>query len=214
MGFDEYIAISWSRNASSELPEAPTSTAVSTGELSVELKAISQEVIKKSKMLLMQKTFMYLSAGKSPAVPVEYFIARKVLKNEVQGKKVSRPIVRISVISIALAVIVNLITIAVVTGFQQEVRNKVSGFGSHIFIMNSSGGSMYECEPIYKNQAFLSTLRKDPSLSSVQAVAYKPVIFQSEKFERSFKKSGKDTSYSRQEIHGAVIKGVVGSYDW
>lgn len=165
-------------------------------------------------MLLMQKTFMYLSAGKSPAVPVEYFIARKVLKNEVQGKKVSRPIVRISVISIALAVIVNLITIAVVTGFQQEVRNKVSGFGSHIFIMNSSGGSMYECEPIYKNQAFLSTLRKDPSLSSVQAVAYKPVIFQSEKFERSFKKSGKDTSYSRQEIHGAVIKGVEGSYDW
>ncbi|MFM7728878.1 MAG: hypothetical protein ACKO7B_19420, partial [Flavobacteriales bacterium] len=130
------------------------------------LKGTEQEVIKKSKILEMQKTFVYFSAGKKPVVPFEYFIARKVLKNEVQGKKVSRPIVRISVTSIALAVVVNLITIAVVTGFQREVRNKVSGFGSHIFIMSSSGGSIYECEPILKNQAFLKELSSDPQIRS------------------------------------------------
>lgn len=157
---------------------------------------------------------MYFSAGKLKLVPFEYFIARKILKNEVQGKKVSRPIVRISVISIALAVVVNLITIAVVTGFQREVRNKVSGFGSHIFVMNSSGGSIYECEPILKNQAFYAELKNDPELQSVQVVAYKPVIFQSEKMERSFKKGSKDTSYIRQEIHGAILKGVDSVYDW
>lgn len=157
---------------------------------------------------------MYFSAGKLKLVPFEYFIARKILKNEVQGKKVSRPIVRISVISIALAVVVNLITIAVVTGFQREVRNKVSGFGSHIFVMNSSGGSIYECEPILKNQAFYAELKNDPELQSVQVVAYKPVIFQSEKMERSFKKGSKDTSYIRQEIHGAILKGVDSAYDW
>jgi lipoprotein-releasing system permease protein len=157
---------------------------------------------------------MYFSAGKKKLVPFEYFIARKILKNEVQGKKVSRPIVRISVISIALAVVVNLITIAVVTGFQREVRNKVSGFGSHIFVMNSSGGSIYECEPVLKNQAFYKEIKNDPSIQSVQVVAYKPVIFQSEKIERSFKKGGKDTSYVRQEIHGAILKGVDSLYDW
>lgn len=131
-----------------------------------------------------------------------------------QGKKVSRPIVRISVISIALAVVVNLITIAVVTGFQREVRNKVSGFGSHIFIMNSSGGSIYECEPILKNQAFYSELKNDPGVEAVHIVAYKPVIFQSEKIERSFKHRNKDTTYVRQEIHGAILKGVDSRYDW
>jgi lipoprotein-releasing system permease protein len=165
-------------------------------------------------MLEMHKSFMYFSTAKKLIVPFEYFIARKVLKNEVQGKKVSRPIVRISVTSIALAVVVNLITIAVVTGFQREVRNKVSGFGSHIFIMNSSGGSIYECEPILKNQTFLNSLRKDPEVASVHAVAYKPVIFQSDKFEHSFKKNGKDTSYLKQEIHGAILKGVGLDYDW
>lgn len=131
-----------------------------------------------------------------------------------QGKKVSRPIVRISVISIALAVVVNLITIAVVTGFQREVRNKVSGFGSHIFIMNSSGGSIYECEPILKNQAFSQQLKNDPEIRSLHAVAYKPVIFQSEKIERTIKKGKTDSSYVRQEIHGAILKGVDSLYDW
>jgi lipoprotein-releasing system permease protein len=132
----------------------------------------------------------------------------------VQGKKVSRPIVRISVTSIALAVVVNLITIAVVTGFQKEVRNKVSGFGSHIFIMSSGENSIYETDPILKNQAFLDELHSDKSLAGVHAVAYKPVIFQSEKFEQRIKSTGTDTSIVRQEIHGAILKGVEWNYDW
>ena len=147
-------------------------------------------------------------------MPFEYFIARKVLQNEVQGKKVSRPIVRISVISIALAVVVNLITIAVVTGFQQEVRDKVSGFGSHIFIMSSGESSIYESEPLNKNQSFFSELKKDPSIKDISYVAYKPVIFQSEKFEKQSNRSGKDSTIVRQEIHGAILKGVEASYDW
>jgi lipoprotein-releasing system permease protein len=144
----------------------------------------------------------------------EYFISKKVLKSEVQGKKVSRPIVRISIISITLAVVVNLITIAVVTGFQHEVREKVSGFGSHIFIMSSGENSIYESEPILKNQAFLSILNKDPELKNIQYIAYKPVLFQSNKKDRQFKlKSGKDTSYVQQEIQGAILKGIDYTYD-
>ncbi len=137
-----------------------------------------------------------------------------MLKSEVQGKKVSRPIVRISIISITLAVVVNLITIAVVTGFQHEVREKVSGFGSHIFIMSSGENSIYESEPILKNQAFLSILNKDPELKNIQYIAYKPVLFQSNKKDRQFKlKSGKDTSYVQQEIQGAILKGIDYTYD-
>ena len=72
---------------------------------------------------------MYFSNVKIERLSVEYFISKRILKSEVQGKKVSKAIVRISVISIALAVVVNLITISVVTGFQNEVRDKVTGFG-------------------------------------------------------------------------------------
>jgi lipoprotein-releasing system permease protein len=145
----------------------------------------------------------------------EYFISRRTLKSVVQGKKVSKPIVRISVISIALAVIVNLITVAVVTGFQQEVRQKVSGFGSHIFIMRGSESSIYESEPIMADQSILESLKKDPGVASIYPVAYKPVLFQSKKTEIKYTlSSGKDTSEVQQQVHGAVLKGVSPDYDW
>ena len=117
----------------------------------------------------------------------EYFISKKTLKSVVQGKKVSKPIVRISIISIALAVIVNLITIAVVTGFQQEVRQKVSGFGSHIFIMAASEGSIYESEPIRKDQPFIESIKSLKGVKSIFPVGYKPVLFQSNKNEIKYK---------------------------
>jgi lipoprotein-releasing system permease protein len=137
-------------------------------------------------------------------VSFEYFIAKRVLKREVEGNKVSRPIIRISILSIALAVVVNLITLAVVTGFQHEVRQKVSGFGSHALILQAGEGSIYESEPIRKNQAFLSELRKDKNIAQIHPVGYKPVLLQ----------SNKTNAKQQQEIQGAVIKGVDESFDW
>lgn len=143
-----------------------------------------------------------------------YFIAKRILKSEVKGKKVSRPIVRISVMSIALAIVVNLITVAVVTGFKKEVSEKVIGFGSHIYIMNASDNSIYETAPILKNQTFYPSLKKLDGIKDIHYVAYKPVLFQSNKFERIAKlNSGKDSAYQQQEIHGAMMKGIDATYD-
>lgn len=144
----------------------------------------------------------------------EYFISRKTLKSVVQGKKVSKPIVRISVISIALAMIVNLITIAVVSGFQQEVRQKVSGFGSHLFVMGASEYSVYESSPIRADQRVLDELDRIEGISAIQPVAYKPVLFQSESKEIHYQlPGGKDTSEVDQNVFGATLKGIDGDYD-
>lgn len=132
-----------------------------------------------------------------------------------QGKKVSKPIVQISVISIALAVIVNLITIAVVTGFQQEVRQKVSGFGSHILIMNGSESSIYESEPIRIDQPALNKVQKVKGLSEIQPIGYKPVLLQSKPTEVTYKlQNGEDTTEVHNQVLGAVIKGVGSDYNW
>lgn len=131
-----------------------------------------------------------------------------------QGKKVSKPIVRISIISIALAIIVNLITIAVVSGFQQEVRQKVSGFGSQFFIMEASESSVYEAQAILKNDQLINTVRSIDGVKTISGVAYKPVLLQSEKTILDYQLSnGKDTSEVLQSVSGAIIKGVDSTYD-
>jgi len=174
-----------------------------------------QDEIKKIKMLFRQKTFVYFSRKLNRKLAFEYFISKKTLKSVAQGKKVSKPIVRISIISIALAIIVNLITIAVVSGFQQEVRQKISGFGSHLFIMASGENSIFESQAIRKDQDFVQFLKKDSSIKSVQAVGYKPVLLQSDKNERKYKlANGKDTSEIQQDVLGAIVKGVDEGYDW
>jgi lipoprotein-releasing system permease protein len=133
----------------------------------------------------------------------EYFIARKILKNEVEGKKVSRPIVRISIISISLAMLVNLITVAVVTGFQREVRDKVIGFGAHAVVMKAGESSIFESEPIEKNQFFYPVLEHAAQVAHIQPVAYKPALLQSD-----------GSAISKQEIQGIMVKGVDETYQW
>ncbi len=166
-------------------------------------------------MLFKQKTFVYFSRKVRGKLGFEYFISKKTLKTVAQGKKVSKPIVRISIISIALAVIVNLITIAVVSGFQQEVRQKISGFGSHLFIMSAGENSIFESEPILKEQDFLKQLKKNKNIQTIQPVGYKPVLLQSKLNEITYQlPGGKDTTEIQQQVLGAVIKGVDENYDW
>lgn len=121
---------------------------------------------------------------------------------------------RISIISIALAMIVNLITIAVVTGFQQEVRQKVSGFGSHIFIQGGNEYTIYESSPIRSDQKQIDYLRTIPEIKSIAPVAYKAVLFQSAPAEIKYKlPNGKDSSEIDQNVLGATLKGIDDSYD-
>jgi len=144
----------------------------------------------------------------------EYFISKKTVKTIIQGKKVSKPIVRISIISIGLAVIVNLITIAVVNGFQKEVRKKISGFSPHIFIMNASDKNIYESNAINADQDFINKLASNNNIKSISGVAYKAVLFQSKKIKTQYKLSnGKDTSEINRQVNGAIMKGVNKNYD-
>lgn len=138
-----------------------------------------------------------------------FFIANTLQKrsldavNQLDGsKKESRPITKIATISIALAVIVNSITLAVVNGFQQEVREKVIGFGSHITIQKSGEGSLFESNPLKTQAGFVELLKQTTGIVSVQPIAYKPALFQSV-----------DDNQQR-EILGVVMKGVESGYDW
>ena len=61
-------------------------------------------------------------------------------------------------ISIALTIVVNLITIAVVTGFQNEIRKKIVGFSAPLFIMKDGNKNIYEADPIHLSQKNLKKI--------------------------------------------------------
>ncbi len=94
-----------------------------------------------------------------------------------------------------------------VIGFQNEVSNKVLGFGSHAIINSSTSNSVFENEAILKKQAFLDQLKSLPYIKNIQAVAYKPAILQSDKNKSK-------TQEMQQEIQSVLVKGVDEAYDF
>ena len=120
---------------------------------------------------------------------------------------------RISMISIALTIVVNLITIAVVTGFQNEIRKKVVGFSAPFFIMKDGNNNIYEADPIHIDQDFSKKVSQLEGVKSISPVIYKPALIRSEKFKEEIKRganSGKQIQ--KQEVTGVVLKGINEKY--
>lgn len=125
----------------------------------------------------------------------EFFIARRILSG--RKESFSRPIVRIAILSIALSIMVMIIAVALVTGFQKEIREKVIGFGAHIQISNYDANNSYESSPVSMNQSFYPALEQEEGIRHIQVFAIKPGIIK-----------------TQSEIEGVVLKGVGSDFDW
>ncbi len=128
---------------------------------------------------------------------VELFIARRLIFNKQQDQRLLRPIIRIAVASVALSLAVMLIAVAVLTGFKQQITQKVTGFLAHIQIVNYDGNTSYETNPISSNQTFLPQLQQMSELQHIQTFALKPGIIT----------TGND-------MQGVVLKGIDKNFDW
>lgn len=144
----------------------------------------------------------------------EYFIAKKIHQGDSEDKKVSRPIVRISKISIILAMIVNIITIAVVTGFQNQVKEKVTAFGAHAVIVKAGEQSTFESNPVKIDQRLIDSVSAIKGVQNIQKFAYKPALLQSSPDTVWYSQKEIDTFQVQQEIHGVVLKGVGSDFNW
>jgi lipoprotein-releasing system permease protein len=114
-----------------------------------------------------------------------------------EGRSFSRSIVSIALFGIALSLAVMIVAVAIVTGFKKEISNKVTGFGAHIQILNHDSNLSYETAPVPGDLESVYGLRETKGIKNVQPYAIKAGII----------KTG-------DEIHGAVLKGIDGDYDW
>ncbi|MBN8702875.1 MAG: ABC transporter permease [Bacteroidetes bacterium] len=126
-----------------------------------------------------------------------FFIAKKLIFSSSKQGQFSKPIIRIANIAVALGLAVMIITVSIVTGFQQAIRDKVAGFGAHVQITNFDDNNSGEPLPIASNQAFLEDLKKHPNIKSIQPFIVKNGIIK-----------------TQDEIEGVVLKGVDSSYNW
>lgn len=122
---------------------------------------------------------------------------------------------RISVVSIALAILVNSLTLAIVRGFQQKIKDKITGFNAPLFISKAGSSHIFEAEALDRRIPFLNELEQIPGINAIRPVAFKPVLLQSPRFNDTIQiANGKDSLVQRQDMLGLMLKGVDSDYDW
>ena len=125
----------------------------------------------------------------------ELFIAGRIFSKS--KANFSHPIVRLGIISVALGLSVMIISVSIVTGFQQQIREKVIGFGSHITINNFEVNTSLEPNPLSKNQSFYPSLDTLIGIKHIQVFATKAGIIKTD-----------------EQIEGVILKGIDSNYDW
>ncbi len=126
-----------------------------------------------------------------------YFIAGRLIKGRREGTSFSRPINIIAIVAIAMGLAVMIIAVSVLTGFKQQIRDKIVGFGSNIQILNFDSNYSLETIPISSNQEFVPELNKIEGIKHIQVFATKAGIIK-----------------TANAIQGVVLKGVGSDFDW
>ena len=128
-------------------------------------------------------------------------------------KRISKPIVDISLVSIILGLAVMIITVSIVTGFQNKIREKVIGFGSHIQITNMEDNTSMESSPLLIDSLLISNIKKNQYVKQIQTFAYKPAILQSNVNTRILNVANFSDTVNNRDVLGVLFKGIDELYD-
>lgn len=128
---------------------------------------------------------------------LELLIAKKIYFNGDRKNKLSSPAIKIAVAGIAIGLAAMILSVCIVVGFKQEIRDKVIGFGSHIQITHFDENQSYETHPIRINDDLTKILDNNPNIAQYEVFATKPGVIKTD-----------------NEFQGVILKGVGSDYDW
>jgi lipoprotein-releasing system permease protein len=126
-----------------------------------------------------------------------YFIAHRLIKGRREGTSFSRPINVIAIIGIAMGLAVMILAVSILTGFKQQIRAKIVGFGSNIQILNYDTNISLETIPISDTQSFIPKIKQIPGIKHIQVFATKAGIIK-----------------TTDAIQGVFLKGIGSDFDW
>ena len=124
-----------------------------------------------------------------------WHIAQRLMNYE-KGSFV-RFILRLAYASTALSVAVMIVAIAVISGFNKEISNKIFGFWGHIQVNSIHSSQLNLSDPIEFDTAFTKVLDTLTGVQHYQVFAFMPAVVT-----------------AGDELDGLILKGVGKDFDW
>ena len=127
----------------------------------------------------------------------ELFIARKILSGGLSTKKLSGPVIKVATLGIILGMVVMILSVAIGFGFKGEIRDKITGFASHVQVMSYDYNYSYETNPISADETLVDEINGIEGVDFIQRFGTMPGMVK-----------------ASEAIQGIVLKGVGGEYNW
>ncbi len=124
----------------------------------------------------------------------ERFISHRFLTDG-NGRR-SGSLTHIATASIALGVLVMILSVCILRGFQREIEQKVVGFGAHLMVKNYEVVDDYNSSPISRSRPEVQRIVVTPGVAHLQCYAEKGGMVK-----------------TADQIHGILFKGVDSGYD-
>jgi lipoprotein-releasing system permease protein len=140
------------------------------------------------------------------------YIARKIYNHQGDKRKVSRPVIRIATLGVAIGLAVMLISVSVVLGFKHTILDKVIGFGSHITVgdfLTIQGSDQY---PIEMSDSMMNVLKSIKGVDKVQRYAMKQGILKTDSDFLGVMFKGIAEEYDTTFLHNNMVEGYIPAF--
>ena len=121
-----------------------------------------------------KNNFIWLNLEhKIKSVKVYKFISNKIYKNH--NDTISHPIIKVAITAISISICIMIISSSILNGFQQNITNKIIGFGNHIQLSKIQNNSTFN-KPIEINQDLEKKILDIKNINKIYPFAYKTGI--------------------------------------
>ena len=112
---------------------------------------------------------------------IAYYLAKRIhFSKGDDTQRVSPPAIRIAICGIAIGVAVMLVTVAIVVGFKEEVRQKVIDFSGHLQMQAFVSNSTYELPPVCIDDSLQQMLLRQPGITAIDPFVTKPAVLKTD----------------------------------
>jgi lipoprotein-releasing system permease protein len=139
-----------------------------------------------------------------------FFIARRIASN--RKASFSRFIIRLATVATALSVAIMIISVAVVYGFKETIKDKMFVFWGHIQIAPfspSPDASFITPEPFKYSDKLLKQIKSEPEVTEVHPFALKAAILNTGETMQGIRLKGVGTDYNWKSNEAITFEGKI-----
>lgn len=128
------------------------------------------------------------------------------------GRKFSGPVIKVSIAGIILGMTVMILSMAIGSGFKKEIRDKISGFGAHIQVVNYDFNLSYEPNPIRYDSVLAAEISALSGIKKLQRFGTKPGLIKTDNEMQGVLLKGISPEYDLTFLNSVLVAGTVPQY--